>query len=58
MAWRQIADGPADVPQAWELLRGIVSDYASRLEMRIKEFTAITEPEEAELVDRDVFDSF
>ena len=57
MAWRQIADGPADVPQAWELLRGIVSDYASRLEMRIKEFTAIAELEEAELADRAVFDS-
>ena len=57
MAWRQIANGPAGVPQAWELLRGIVSDYASRLEMRIKEFTAIAELEEAELLDRAVFDS-
>ena len=57
MAWRQIADGPAGVPQAWELLRGIVSAHASRLEMRIKEFTAIAELEEVELLDRAVFDT-
>ena len=57
MAWRQIADGPAGVPHAWEFLRGIVSAHASRLEMLIKEFTAITELEEAELIDRAVFDS-
>jgi hypothetical protein len=57
MAWRQIADGPADVQQAWELLRGIVSAYSSRLEMLVKEFTAIAELEEGELADRAVFDS-
>jgi hypothetical protein len=57
MAWRQIADGPADMQQAWDLLRGIVSAYSGRLEMLVKEFTAIAELEEAELADRAVFDS-
>jgi hypothetical protein len=57
MAWRQIAEAPADVQKAWELLHGIVSAYSSRLEVQIKEFTAIAELEEAKLADRAVFDS-
>jgi hypothetical protein len=57
MAWRQITDGPADVEQAWALLREVVSAYTSRLEMLIKDFTAIAELEEGELADRAVFDS-
>ena len=47
MAWRQIADGPASVPPARELLRGIVSDSTGRLGMLIKQFNAIAEMEQA-----------